>query len=118
MQALKEYECRQRVSNGTKSGTGCETVMRETANVLLVGDTLNSFADQPGAAFGWATVVCVTEDTVELARPYIHVADFTMCPGGQNIGERVVHHTGLETIRLPRHSDRVYSVVFRTQVPR
>lgn len=107
---LKEYEVR-----GAES---CETVVRETANVLLVGDRVNLFADQPGAPFGWGTVVSVTEEEVEVVRPYVHVSDFTVCAGGGEIGERVMSYMGQEFVRLYRKSDRVFSVVFRNTVPK
>lgn len=107
---LKEYEIR--------GAEGCEKVVTERANVLLVGDRVNLFADQPGAAFGWATVVCVTEDEVELVRPFVHTSDFTIHPGRGDIGERLMDYLGQERCRLPRHSDRTYTVVFRTTVPK
>jgi hypothetical protein len=107
---LKEYEIR--------GAEGCEKVVSERANVLLVGDRVNLFADQPGAPFGWATVTCVTEDEVELVRPYVHTGDFTMGAGRGQIGERLMQYMGQEVCRLPRQSDRVYTVVFRTTVPK
>ena len=109
MREKKEYE--------TRGAEGCEQVVRERANVLLVGDRINMFSDQPGAPFGWATVVCVTETEVEVVRPFVHTADFTMCAGKGEIGERVMDYLGHERFRIPRYSDRVYSVVFRTTVP-
>jgi hypothetical protein len=113
-----DMERKERETRGATEG--CEQVMRETANVLLVGDSVNLNADQPGAAFGWATVVCVTEDAVELVRPYVHTSDFTTSGFiGQHIGSRVIDYIGQERITLPRHcKDRIYSVVFRTSVPR
>ena len=95
-----------------------ETVVTETANVLLVGDRVNLFADQPGASFGWATVVCVTEHTVELERPYIHTADFTMMAGKGAVGERLMSYIGCETTTLDRQGSRKLCVVFRCNVPR
>ena len=110
-------ERRERETRGATEG--CEQVMLETANVLLVGDSVNLNADSPGAAFGWATVVCVTDEAVELVRPYIHTSDFTSSGYiGQNIGSRVIDYIGTERIKLLRHSDRILSVVFRTLVPR
>ncbi len=98
-----------------------EKVIIERANVLLVGDRVNLFADQPNAPYGWGTVVAVTEDFAEVLRPYIHTADFvtdfTADPATGAMGERVLSYTGQETTRLPRDSDRTYSVVFRTTVP-
>ncbi len=109
---LKEYEIR--------GAEGCERIVTETANVLLIGDRVNLFADQPGAPFGWGTVVAVTEDEVEIIRPYVHTADFgmsgTISPAGPT-GERLMHYMGQEVCRIPRHSDRVFTVVFRTTVP-
>ena len=95
-----------------------EKVVTERANVLLVGDRVNLFADQPGAAFGWGTVVCVTEDFAEVVRPYVHTGDFTMQAGQGDIGERLLTYIGQEVTRLPRRSDRTYTVVFRTTVPK
>lgn len=111
--ALKEYEIR--------GADGCERIVTETANVLLIGDRVNLFADQPGAPFGWGTVVAVTEDEVEIIRPYVHTADFSMSgkisPVGPT-GERLTHYMGQEVCRIPRHSDRTFTVVFRTTVPK
>ncbi len=107
---LKEYEVR-----GAES---CEAVVRETANVLLVGDRVNLFADSPGAPYGWGTVVAVTEEIAEVYRPYIHVSDFSVAVGKGEIGERVLSYMGHEMVDLPRCSDRVYSVVFRTSIPK
>lgn len=102
-----------------RENAGCEQVILETANVLLVGDRVNLFADQPGAAFGWGTVVCVTEDFAEVLRPYVHVGDFTMQAGKGDIGERLISYLGSETTRLPRERfGKVYHVVFRTEVPK
>jgi hypothetical protein len=96
-----------------------EKVIIERANVLLVGDRVNLFADQPNAPYGWGTVVAVTDEFAEVLRPYVHTADFTvsnhLASGG--IGERLLSYIGQETTRLPRDSDRTYSVVFRTTVP-
>lgn len=107
---LKEYEIR--------GAEKCEQVVTESANVLLVGDRVNLFADQPGAPFGWGTVVAVTEEFAEVVRPYVHTGDFTMTPGNGHIGDRVLSYIGQEVTRLPRQSDRTYSVVFRTTVPK
>ena len=107
---LKEYEIR--------GAEGCERVVTERANVLLVGDRVNLFADQPGAPFGWGTVVAVTEDFAEVVRPYVHVEDFTMGAGQGALGERLLSYIGQEVTRLPRQSDRTYTVVFRTVVPK
>lgn len=87
-----------------------EKVVTERANVLLLGDRVNLFADQPGAAFGWGTVVCVTEDEVEVVRPYVHTQDFSM-------GGRLISYLGQEVTRLPRQSEQTYTIVFRTTVP-
>ena len=94
-----------------------EKIITERANVLLVGDRVNLFADQPNAPYGWGTVVAVTEDFAEVVRPYIHTADFTYAALPGEVGERVMSYVGQETTRLPRDSDRTYSVVFRTTVP-
>ena len=109
-----------------------EQVVIKRANVLLVGDWVNLFADQPGAAYGWGTVVCVTEDEVEVVRPYVHTSDFSMGRGdalgrprqregldewGRWRESRLVPYVGQEVIRLPRRSDRTYTIVFRTTVP-
>ena len=107
----KEYEER-------GAAKGCETVMRETANVLLVGDSINLNVDQPGAAFGWATVVAVTEEWVEVVRPYVHTSDFTTACSGGNGGERLIDYIGTERFKIPRDNDHVFSVVFRTTVPK
>lgn len=95
-----------------------EKVIIEKANILLVGDRVNLFADQPGAPYGWGTVVCVTEHEVEVERPYVHTADFTIGAGRGDIGERLLSYIGTETTRLPRQSDRTYTVVFRSSVPK
>jgi hypothetical protein len=100
---LKEYEIR--------GAEGCEKVMRETANVLLLGDRVNLFADQPGAAYGWATVVKVTEEEVTVVRPYVHVADFEYTGG-------LMSYLGQETCKLWRDGDRIFDVVFRTSIPK
>ncbi len=107
---LKEYVIR--------GAEGCEQIVKETANVLLVGDRINLFADQPGAPFGWGTVVAVTEHEVEVIRPYIHTSDFTVSAGHGNIGERLMDYIGQERCKLPRDNDRVYTVVFRNTVPK
>lgn len=102
-----------------RENAGCEQVILETANVLLVGDRVNLFADQPGAAFGWGTVVCVTEDYAEVLRPYVHTADFSVMAGKGEIGERLLSYIGQEVTRLPREPfGKVYHVVFRTTVPK
>ena len=105
----KEYEDR--------GASGCETIMRETANVLLVGDRVNLFADQPGAPFGWGTVVCVTEEYAEVVRPYVHTSEFSLSAGPRP-GEKLISYLGQEVTRLPRQSDRVYTVVFRNTIPK
>ena len=86
--------------------------------MLLVGDRVNLFADQPGAPFGWGTVVCVTEDEVEIERPYVHTSDFTSMAGRGLLGERLISYLGTETVRLERSHSRVLTVVFRTTVPK
>lgn len=103
-----DQEARERV--------GCEQVVTETANVLLVGDRVNLFADQPGAPYGWGTVVEVTEDYAEVVRPYVHTSDYgTESPRGV----KLTSYIGQEVTRLPRHSfGGTYSVVFRTSVPK
>ena len=101
-----------------RTETKQEKMVTERANVLLVGDRVNLFADQPNAPFGWGTVVAVTEDHAEVLRPYVHTADFTMGAGQGHVGERVMSYMGQETTRLPRDSKRTYSVVFRTTVPK
>jgi hypothetical protein len=105
-----------RLANGRQ-----EKVFVERANVMLVGDRVNLFADQPGASFGWGTVVCVTEDEVEIVRPFVHVGEYTgagrASPVGP-VGTRLLSYIGQEVTRLPRHSDRTYTVVFRASVPR
>ncbi len=100
---LKEYEIR--------GAEGCERIMRETANVLLVGDRVNLFADQPGAPFGWATVVDVDENYATVVRPYVHTSDFTTTSG-------LMSYLGQEICKLDRTSSRVHTVVFRTTVPK
>ena len=101
------------MDNDVRLATGkAELIVIERANILLVGDRVNLFADQPGAAFGWGTVVCVTEEYAEVVRPYVHVADFTAC------GNRLISYLGQEVTKLPRDSDRTYTVVFRTTVPK
>jgi len=97
-----------------RENSKCEQVHQETANVLLVGDRVNLFADQPGAAFGWATVVCVGEDTVELVRPYIHTSSNSYASQG---GTKLIDYVGQERIKLDRKGPRVLTVVFRSQVP-
>jgi hypothetical protein len=94
-----------------------EKVITERANVLLVGDRVNLFADQPNAPYGWGTVVAVTEEFAEVLRPYVHTGDFTVGAGAGQFGERLLAYLGQETTRLPRDSERTYSVVFRTTVP-
>jgi hypothetical protein len=94
-----------RLENGKR-----ENVIIERANVLLVGDVVNLFADQPGASFGWGTVVKVTEDEVEVVRPYVHTS------GVQSSG-RLLSYIGQEVTKLPRQSDRTYTVVFRSAIP-
>lgn len=101
-----------RLANGKQ-----EKVFIETANVLLVGDRVNLFADQPGAAYGWGTVVSVTDEEVEIVRPYVHTSDFTQTAGRGEVGTRVMSFIGQERTRLPRHSDRTYTVVFRSTIP-
>ena len=110
MNTLKEYEIR-----GAK---GCEMIVHERANMLLVGDRVNLFADQPGAPFGWGTVVCVTEEYAEVVRPYVHTSDFTMTAGQGDVGERLIDYIGHERTKLSRESDRTLAVVFRNAVPK
>ena len=110
MKELKEYEAR-----GAK---GCETISHERANMLLVGDRVNLFADQPGAAYGWGTVVCVTDKFAEVVRPYVHTADFTMTAGQGNSGQRIMDYIGQERVKLPLISSCIFSVVFRTTIPK
>jgi len=92
----------------------CEEVVRETANMLLVGDRVRLFE----APYGWGTVIRVTDKTIKIVRPYIHTSDFTICAGQGDIGERLIDYMGQEKVRLERQSDRVYDVVFRTTVPK
>jgi hypothetical protein len=95
----------ERLENGKR-----ENVVIERANVLLVGDTVNLFANQPGASFGWGTVVNVTEEDVEIVRPFVHTE-------GVQCGGRLLSYIGQEITKLPRQSDRTYSVVFRSAIP-
>jgi hypothetical protein len=98
---------------------GTEQVQIETANVLLVGDRVNLFADQPGAAYGWGTVVMVNEDIVEIIRPHVCTSDFTM--GDSRFGHggtRLMSSLGWETVRLDRSHSRKLTVVFRSTVPK
>ena len=106
----KEYE--------TRGASGFESIVRETANVLLVGDQINFFADQPGAAFGWGTVTSVTEHEVECIRPFVHTSDFSVSAGAYAVGTRLLSYLGQEVIKLPRDGTRVYTVVFRSTVPK
>ena len=101
-----------------RESTLCETIVIKRADALLVGDRVNLFADQPGAAYGWGTVVAVTEDFAEVVRPYVHTADFAMCTGQGQVDQRIISYLGQEVTKLPRNSVRTYSVVFRYQVPR
>jgi hypothetical protein len=94
-----------------------EKVVTETANILLVGDNVNLFADQPGAPFGWGTVVCVTEEYAEVVRPYVHVSE-SATGAGPALGERLISYIGQEVTRLPRASKRTYWIAFRTTVPK
>ncbi|KKN32096.1 hypothetical protein LCGC14_0817510, partial [marine sediment metagenome] len=87
-----------------RTETKQEKMVIERANVLLVGDRVNLFADQPNAPYGWGTVVAVTEDFAEVVRPYVHTADFTTGAAGSLSGERVMSYMGQETTRLPRDS--------------
>jgi hypothetical protein len=103
MPNLKEYEIR--------GAEGCERVVQERANVLLIGDRVNLFADQPGAPYGWGTVVEVTENEAIVVRPYVHTADFETTSG-------LMSYLGQEIVKLDRRSDRVLTVVFRTTIPR
>jgi len=103
MVKLREYECR---------GSGCEQMVRERANILLVGDHVNLFAKNPGHPYGWGTVTQVTEDEVVVERPYVHTSDYTMS------GNKLISYLGNETVRLYRHADRVYDISFRTSVPK
>jgi hypothetical protein len=107
---MKEYE--------TRGATHCEDVVRVTADLLRLGDHINCFADQPGAAFGWAVVTRCTQDVVEYTRPYVHISPFEYSSGIAEGGSAVIAYTGLEVSKVERRSDRVFSVVFRTQVPR
>ncbi len=96
----------------TRGAPGCDQVVRETANVLLLGDRINLSADQSGAPYGWGTVVQVSGEVVTVHRPYVHVSDF--CTTG-----KLISYLGQETVKLPRHApERVYSVVFRNEIPR
>ena len=101
-----------------RGAEGCETVVHKKANVLLVGDRVNLFADQPGAPFGWGTVVCVTEEYAEVVRPHVHTSDFTVAAGSGQFGERLMSYLGQEIVRLDRKSDRIHSIVFRSTVPK
>ena len=94
-----------RLANGK-----AEKVFQETANVLLIGDRINLFADQPGAPYGWGTVTQVTEEEVTVVRPYIHTGEVVYSFG-------LISYVGEEITKLPRHSDRVYTVVFRSTIP-
>ena len=109
-EGMKEYEAR--------GAEKCESIVKVTANMLLVGDRINLFVDQPGAPFGWGTVVSVTEYEVEVLRPYVHTSDFTICAGVGSVGERLMDYIGQERVMLPRDNDRVLTVVFRSVVPK
>jgi hypothetical protein len=95
----------------TRGAEGCEKVVREKANILLVGDHVNLFADQPGAPFGWGTVIEVTEEEAVVVRPYVHTSDFATTSG-------LISYIGQEMVRLYRQDERVFDVVFRTTVPK
>ena len=99
---MKEYEAR--------GATKCEQGIKEKANILLIGDRVNLFEDQPGAPYGWATVVKVDENEATVVRPYVHTSDFETTGG-------LLSYLGQEVCKLDRHSDRIYHVVFRTTVP-
>jgi hypothetical protein len=95
-----------------------EIVKMKTANVLLPGDRVNLDADTPGTPYGWATVIAVSENYVELVRPYIHVSDtqYSGVIAGQN-GTRLIDYVGQENIKLDRLGKRVLHVVFRSLTP-
>jgi hypothetical protein len=94
-----------------RSTGGHEIVKQETANVLLVGDRVNLFADQPGAPYGWGTVVKVTEEWVEIIRPHVVTSDFSVSPGWQQVGEALMHSLGWETVKIDRKDKRILHVV-------
>jgi hypothetical protein len=41
-----------------------------------------------------------------------------MGAGRGELGERLVSYIGQEVCRIPRYSDRVFTIVFRSQVPK
>lgn len=92
-----------------------ERVIFERANVLLVGDTVNLFADQPGAPFGWGTVVAVTHEFAEVVRPYVHLSSASVSLDPDRASS--ISYLGQELTKLPRDSNRLYHIVFRTTVP-
>lgn len=97
---------------------GREIVKKERANVLLPGDRINFAADQPGAPYGWGTVVRVDleKDVAVVIRPHV-CTGLKLYTNLDGHGTHVTHETHHEEIDLPRHSDRVYHVVFRSQTP-
>lgn len=97
-----------------RASGGREEVVMETPNVWLVGDRVRLF-DGP---FGWATVVAVTEEYVELVRPYVHTCDATVgaiLHGSP--GERLIDYIGQERFTIPRQDKRPHPTVFRATIP-
>ena len=119
---------RSEVAEELRKNAACETVVEAPASILLVGDRVNFFSNQPGAPYGWGTVVCVTDKYVEAVRPYVHTGDFTMGVSDgytgkgwgmpKVVGEKILSFMGQETIKLWVEDNRPLSVVFRSSVPK
>lgn len=64
---------------------------------LVLGDKVDLLSGDP---YGWGTVVQITDETVKVVRPYVHIGDFTYTGG-------VLHYLGTEEITLIRGGERV-----------
>ena len=82
----------------------CEEVR---AADLQLGDRVLLFAH----SYGFATVVAVADEYVEVFRPYVHTSEIQYSNGSEG-GGRLISYIGSETVKLPIDSDRP---VFRNQ---
>jgi hypothetical protein len=82
---------------------------------LQIGDVVNLGL---GEGFESSTVVKVTENYVELVRPYVHTSDFTcLAHLYDEEGEGVIDYIGTERMTLCKRDTRPVTLVYRRRIP-
>lgn len=78
--------------------------MKVTVDAMKLGQNVILFH----GAYGIGTVVKVTSEAVEVARPYLLLSEYTL---GNRDSERRSFTTGVESVTLWKVSGRTYEVI-------